>query len=60
MGELTLLLAIMGVFAERHSILTFTSFKLRDFFFANSDFNITFGLLNLPFLNLSGDDLNIV
>ena len=39
----TYLEADMGVCTGGRPIPTFTNFNLRDFFFANSDFNITFG-----------------
>ena len=49
----------MGVCAGGCPITTFLSFKLRDFFFANSDFNITFGSETFRSFNSSEDDLNI-
>ena len=50
----------MGLCVGRHPILTFAGFKLRDFFFANSDFNITFRSETFQSFNSSEDDLSIV
>ena len=50
----------MGVCAGGCPIPTFTNFNLRDFFFANSGFNITFGSETFRSFNSSEDDLNIV
>ena len=50
----------MGVCAGGCPIPTFLSFKLRDFFFANLDFIITFGSETFRSFNSSEDDLNIV
>ena len=50
----------MGVCVGGCPIPTFKNFNLRDFFFANSDFNITFGSETFRSFNSSKDDLNIV
>ena len=50
----------MGVCAGGCPIPNFMGFNLKDFVFANSDSNITFGSETFQSFNSSEDDLNIV